>query len=145
MLVARIACLAIVGFALSACSSSSSSSSSTNGPVIDDLTFNDTASVATVKINEQQVTGYDIKGTISFHDDKQNVTKYIVHLDIPGATTTDQTFDLPLSAQIKQASNVGFDFVLDQNAPKGPVDVTVTLVDAVSAKSSPEKGTVTLQ
>ncbi|MEO8799166.1 MAG: hypothetical protein ABI551_14855 [Polyangiaceae bacterium] len=143
MVVARIACLAVVGLALSACSSSSSSAKV--GPVIDDFTMADTATVGTVTINNADVTGYDIKGTISFHDNEQNVTKYIVHLDIPGATTTDQSFDLPLSAQTKQASNVGFQFVLDQNAPKGPVDVTVTLVDAVGAKSDPEKKSTTLQ
>lgn len=143
MYFARIACFAVVGLALSACSSSSSSAKV--GPVIDDFTMNDNASVSTVTLNGQQVTGYDIKGTISFHDDQQKVTKYIVHLDIPGATTTDQPFDLPVSAQTQQASNVAFDFVLDQNAPKGPIDVTVTLVDAAGAKSDPEKKSTTLQ
>jgi uncharacterized lipoprotein YajG len=73
MYFARIACLAAVGLALSACSSSSSSSN--NGPVIDDFTMNDTASVATLNINGKDQTGYDIQGSISFHDDAQNVTK----------------------------------------------------------------------
>jgi hypothetical protein len=68
-----------------------------------------------------------------------------VHLDIPGAQTTDSTFDLPTSAQTKQAANVDFHFLLDPNAPKGPVDVTVTLIDAVGAKSNPEKKSTTLQ
>ena len=71
------------------------------------------------------------------------VTGYIVHLDVPGVMASDSMFGLSIA--VKQGTDIGFDLLLDQNAPKGPVDVTITLLDAVGGKSASEKKSVTLQ
>ena len=142
MYFARSASFAAVALALTACSSSSSSPT---GPVIDDFTVSDTASVTTVNINGQDTTGYDINGSISFHDDAQNVTGYTVHLDVPGYTVPDASNGIPVQQQAKQVTGYSFHLILNQSASKGDVDLTVTLVDAANVKTTSEKKTVTLQ
>lgn len=122
--------------------SSSSGASSPGLPVIDDLTLPDTATVATVQTSSGAQQAYDIKGSISFHDDKESVTQYKIHIDIPGVTVPDLTQGVPATAK---STDQQFEILLDQSAPKGPADITITLYGASGAASDPSKKTVTLQ
>src|SRR5512135_1969408 len=74
MYFARISVIALLATCAAACSSSSNSTPS--APVIDDFTLPDTATVATVQTTSGSQQAYDMKGTISFHDDKESVTSY---------------------------------------------------------------------
>lgn len=138
---ARISFPALLVLGLAACSSSSSSPPA--GPVIDDFQISDTATVGTSTLNGQQVTGYDMKGTISFHDDSVAVSGFLIHLDVPGVATQDEELDL--AQPVKQLTNQPFEFVLDQSAPKGKITVSVKLKDTSGAYSSPASHDVTLQ
>ena len=128
---ARIASLVGFAFAISACSSSSSGPAA---PVIDSFDMPDTATVGT--FNGQ--AAYDLKGTISFHDDSEDVTSFLIHID----GSPDQPTGVPAT---KSETNLAVELGIGSNAPKGPLNYTLTLYGASGKASLPTQKTVTLQ
>jgi hypothetical protein len=131
MQITRAFSFALLAIAAGACSSSSSGP---DAPVIDNLTMPDTATVGTF----QGQAAYDLKGTISFHDDSENVTSFLVHID--GAP--DNPTGIPAT---KSETGLAVELGIGATAPKGPLNYTVTLYGASGKASTPLQKTVTLQ
>ncbi|MGZ3420289.1 MAG: hypothetical protein ACXVEF_36350 [Polyangiales bacterium] len=101
-------------------------------PVIDDLAVPATATLASDGT-------YRLDSTISFHDDDDEVNRIRVHVE-----SLDATAEYPATGG-KSATHAPFTIQIAGTAPKGPLSLSVIVLDVAGNSSDTKTATVTLQ
>ncbi|MBI2393641.1 MAG: hypothetical protein HYV09_28950 [Deltaproteobacteria bacterium] len=100
-------------------------------PVIDALTLADSATL------DPDGT-YHVAGLISYHDDDDEVRR--IRVQVPSLGSSAQ---YPASGRAANDAAIALRIV--GTAPKGPLAVTVSVIDAEANESDPRSATVTLK
>jgi hypothetical protein len=101
-------------------------------PVIDDLAVPESATLAADGT-------YHVDSTISFHDDDDAVNRIRVHVDSLGATA-----EYPANGE-RSATHAPFTIQVAGSAPKGPLALSVIVLDVAGNASDTKTATVTLK